>query len=74
MDIDGKTEVKERKLIYKGKYFNTYRYEFENGSHYNETVNTWQQTDFKGYSTTTPEEHLEKRIDKLVYGRFEDEF
>ena len=49
MDIDGKTNVKERIKIFESDDYITYLYIFENGNKYRDTVQKWKRTDFKKY-------------------------
>ena len=42
-----KDNLKEKIKIYENKYFVTYKYVFENGNSYKETVSKWKQRDFK---------------------------
>lgn len=69
MRIDGKDKVKERKKIFENKYYTTYKYVFENGNNYNDTVPKWKQKDFGTEIYKTPEEKLESQLDKLIYRR-----
>lgn len=46
MRIDGKDNVKSRKKIFENKYYTTYKYVFENGNSYNDTLPKWKQKDF----------------------------
>ena len=45
MDIDGKTNVKERTKVFESDDFITYLYKFENGNQYKDTVPKWIQKD-----------------------------
>lgn len=45
MDIDGKTNVKERIKIFENDDYITYLYKFENGNQYTDTVSKWKQKD-----------------------------
>lgn len=69
MRIDGKDKVKERKKIFENKYYTTYKYVFENGNSYNDTVPKWKQTDFGTKIYQTPEEKLESQLDTLILKR-----
>ena len=51
MDIDGKTNVKERIKIFENNDYTTYLYKFENGNQYKDTVKKWKRTDYKPYIT-----------------------
>ena len=69
MRIDGKDNVKERKKIFENKYYTTYKYVFENGNSYNDTVPKWKQKDFTNTIYKTPEEKLESQLDTLILKR-----
>lgn len=69
MRIDGKDKVKERIKVFENKYYTTYKYMFENGNSYNDTVPKWKQRDFGTEIYKTPEEKLESQLDKLIYRR-----
>ena len=69
MRIDGKDKVKERIKVFENKYYTTYKYMFENGNSYNDTVPKWKQKDFGTEIYKTPEEKLESQLDKLIYRR-----
>ena len=69
MRIDGKDNVKSRKKIFENKYYTTYKYVFENGNSYNDTVPKWKQKDFGTAIYKTPEEKLESQLDTLILKR-----
>lgn len=69
MNIDGKEGVKEKREIQRTRYFITYRYIFENGNYYNESKPNWTQTDFGTDVKQSPEDAIERHIDKLINRR-----
>jgi hypothetical protein len=69
MNVDGKTNVKKRIKIFDGPDFITYKYVFENGNYYNDTVPKWKQRDFGSRIYLTPEEKLENQLDTLILKR-----
>ncbi|MBQ8044080.1 MAG: hypothetical protein IJ272_08055 [Clostridia bacterium] len=60
MNIDGKTNVKERTKIFESDYFTTYSYKFENGNKYTDTVPKWQQRTRNVLVKHNPDERLDK--------------
>ena len=64
-----KEGVKEKIKVYENKYFITYKYILENGNSYKESEPKWVQKDFGNSVTITPEEHMERQLDKLIYRR-----
>lgn len=66
MTIDGKEDVKERIEISKQLDFTTYKYVFNNGNYYNESVPKWTPTDTgvfrKNYEDTWLENNYWKKI------------
>lgn len=69
MTVDGKVKVKKRIKVFENNKFITYLYIFENGNSYKETVSKWKQKDFETSICETPEEKIEKQLDKIVYRR-----
>ena len=62
-----KDNLKEKIKIYENKYFITYKYVFENGNSYRESVSKWLQRDFRNYTLLTPEECLERHLERVNY-------
>ena len=69
MKIDGKDGVKERIKVFECDRFITYKYIFDNGNSYNDTVDKWQQTGFERVKRMSTEEKLERILHKIVYRR-----
>ncbi len=60
MNIDGKTNVKERIKIFESDDFTTYTYKFENGNQYSDTVPKWQQRTRNVLVKHNPDDRLER--------------
>lgn len=69
MNIDGKENVKERKEVQRTPYFITYKYIFENKYSYNESQPNWEQKDFGRDIKQSPEDVIDRNLDKLIYRR-----
>ena len=60
MNIDGKTNVTERKKIFESEEFTTYLYKFENGNEYTDTIPKWKQKCKDVLLKHNPDERLDK--------------
>ena len=69
MNIDGKTNVKERIKVFENNKFITYLYIFENGNSYKETINKWKQRDFNNSVKEDPEDIIDKIAYRMRHGR-----
>lgn len=63
------SKVIRKETIFEGKYYKTKIKYLDNGNKIPYTEPNWKQRDFKTSICETPEEKLEKQLDKIVYRR-----
>jgi hypothetical protein len=66
MNVDGKTNVKERIKIFESDDFITYLYKFENGNQYTDTVSKWKQKVSNISVRHIPEDRLNKKYWEMI--------